>query len=456
MRQYFWVLLVIVVAAGGGPARALGAPKPAKPMAVGAAKVNITPPLSEMPKSFLGIYDSLYARAIVVGSGGQTVALVTVDFVGLSQEVTGRIIQKIEKLTAIPPKNIMLTATHTHSVPFGYTSETFETNIANSVKLAQQRMQPARMGFGTGVSYLNVNRNRIDPATRRWAEGPNYDGYSDKTVAVTTFETLAGQPIAIYYNYAMHAVISGMFDMVSADVPGATSKYLEDNFDNKVVAAWSTGACGGQNPIYYQQTYDLRALRIQDYAKKGVDISNKMPPGGQGLDRNDPQTAKLMQQQKSLLTSMGQLLGEEVLHTLRNTTRLTPQAALYTDQRTVVCPGRKRLDEGRAGYPGTYADGDSISIKLGLLVIGEVAFTSVNGEVFSPIFSRVKKLSPYANTLMLTLTNGNAKSGYIPNDAAFGTYTFEVLSSRLKPGYAEDAIVNGLLDMLHNSFSQKR
>jgi len=57
---------------------------------------------------------------------------------------------------------------------------------------------------------------------------------------------------------------------------------------------------------------------------------------------------------------------------------------------------------------------------------------------------------------MLTLTNGNAKSGYIPNDAAFGTYTFEVLSSRLKPGYAEDAIVNGLLDMLHNSFSQKR
>jgi neutral ceramidase len=454
MRHFFLLSLLFLLVASAGLARPVAGPAAAKGLAVGAAKVNITPALSELPSGFLGIYDSLYSRAIVVRNNNQTVALVTVDYVGLSQEVAGRIIQKIGKLTAIPPQHIMLTATHTHSVPFGYTSDGFETKIARAVQLAQQKMQPAKMGYGTGVSYLNVNRNRIDPVTRRWAEGPNYEGFSDKTVAVLTFETLAGQPIAVYYNYAMHAVISGMFDMVCADVPGATSRYLEEAFDNKIVAAWSTGACGDQNPIYYQQTYDLRALRIQDYAKKGVDISNKMPPGGQGLDRANPQVAKLMQQQRNLLTSMGQLLGEEVLHTMRTIPRLATQAAIYADQRAVVCPGRKRLDEGRAGYPGTYADGDSVTIKLGLLVVGDVAFTAVNGEVFSPIFSRLKKLSPYANTLMLTLTNGNAKTGYIPNDAAFGTYTFEVLSSRLKPGYAEDAIVNGLLDMLRRSFAQ--
>ena len=49
---------------------------------------------------------------------------------------------------------------------------------------------------------------------------------------------------------------------------------------------------------------------------------------------------------------------------------------------------------------------------------------------------------------MVTLTNGMARSGYIPNDAAFGHYTFEVLSSRLKPGCAEDGIVDGLLDLI--------
>jgi len=41
-----------------------------------------------------------------------------------------------------------------------------------------------------------------------------------------------------------------------------------------------------------------------------------------------------------------------------------------------------------------------------------------------------------------------SNSGYIPNDAAFGYQTFEVLSSRCKPGYAESAIVNGLLDLI--------
>jgi neutral ceramidase len=36
----------------------------------------------------------------------------------------------------------------------------------------------------------------------------------------------------------------------------------------------------------------------------------------------------------------------------------------------------------------------------------------------------------------------------IPDDASFGAYTFQVLSSRLKPGCAETAIDGGLIDLL--------
>ncbi len=53
-----------------------------------------------------------------------------------------------------------------------------------------------------------------------------------------------------------------------------------------------------------------------------------------------------------------------------------------------------------------------------------------------------------ANTVMVTLANGRANSGYIPNDAAFGAYTFQVLGSRLKPGCAEQGIANGLADLV--------
>jgi len=48
----------------------------------------------------------------------------------------------------------------------------------------------------------------------------------------------------------------------------------------------------------------------------------------------------------------------------------------------------------------------------------------------------------------VTLANGAANSGYIPDDASFSHYSFQVLSSRLKPGCAEAAIANGLTDLV--------
>ena len=77
-----------------------------------------------------------------------------------------------------------------------------------------------------------------------------------------------------------------------------------------------------------------------------------------------------------------------------------------------------------------------------------------NAEVFTAIAQRLKRESPLKHTMMVTLTNGMAPSGYIPNDAAFGYNTFEVVSSRLKPGCAETAITEGLLDLIGTANAQ--
>jgi neutral ceramidase len=249
----------------------------------------------------------------------------------------------------------------------------------------------------------------------------------------------------------MHAVTVGQLDKISGDAPGAASRYIEDSFDDKIVAVWSTGACGDQNPIYFQQTYDLREIRIKDYAKRGIDISNSMPPGGEGLNKQDPEVKKLMNQQKQMILSMGQFLGEEVMHVMRGMERMSGKGRIIGSQKMVSFPGRDQTNKGRAGYEGTYKDGDPVELRLGLLMIDDIAFGTVNAEVFNLIAQRLKKESPLAKTMMVTLTNGMANSGYIPNDAAFGYQTFEVLSSRCKPGYAENAIVNGILDLIYNA-----
>ncbi len=189
-----------------------------------------------MPKTYDGILDHLYSRAIVLDNGNASAALITVDAGAMPDAVWKGVSEAGRKDLGIPAKNVLLTATHTHSVP-GQQGPDYTQKIVESVRLAKQRLAPARVGYGTGVSYINVNRNIIDPKTRRWWEGPNYDGPSDKTVAVIKFESLTGEPIAVYYNYAMHAVTVGQLDLVSGDAPGTTSKYIEDSFDNKIVAA---------------------------------------------------------------------------------------------------------------------------------------------------------------------------------------------------------------------------
>jgi neutral ceramidase len=287
----------------------------------GAAKVDITPAKSEFPKQFLGILDNLYARVIVVDNGKSKAALVTMDIGVIPHELWATVSQRAEKELTIPAANVLITATHTHSAPMGMNGAGLTEKVFESISQANGKLQPAKMGFGTGVSYLNVQRDRIDPVTHGWWEGANYEGLSDKTVAVIKFVSLAGEPIAVYYNYAMHAVITGNVDLISGDIPGETSKYIEKALGGKAVAVWSEGAAGDQNPVYFQQTYDLRAIRIKDYAKRGIDISNSMPPGGQGLDRTNPEVNRLLDEQKQMIVSMGQMLGEEVLHVTRTTKR---------------------------------------------------------------------------------------------------------------------------------------
>lgn len=418
----------------------------------GAAKVDITPTEQEVLNAkMLGIVDRIHARAIVVSNGITSAALVSIDAGMISGALYEAVTKRAESELGIPAGNVLINATHTHSAARISNDKMIEY-VYGIIKTAYEKMQPATMSWGTGVSYINVNRNIYDKDRRTWWEGPNYDGQSDKTVAVITFKNLKGDPIAVYYNYAMHAVAAGQLDMVCGDAPSATSNYIEDSFDDAVVALWSEGACGDQNPLYFQQTFDLRDIRIADYASRGQDISNRMPPGGTGLDRSNPKVAKLMNQQKEICQSMGQMLGEEVMHVMRTVKRGENSIRIASAQKTAMYPGRRQKNGGdRAGYKGQYEDADSVSTKLFYLQIDDIALCAIGAEVFNQIAVRLKNESPFARTMMITVTNGGSNTGYIPSDVAYGYQTFEVLSSRIKPGYAESGIVNGFLDLMEET-----
>jgi hypothetical protein len=88
---------------------------------------------------------------------------------------------------------------------------------------------------------------------------------------------------------------------------------------------------------------------------------------------------------------------------------------------------------------------------VSLLRIGDIYFAGVNGEVYTNIGLRLKNAAPANKLVISTLTNGGANSGYIYSDDAYSHLSFQVIGSRLKPGCAENKIVNAALDLMGKS-----
>lgn len=418
----------------------------------GAAKVDVTPRENELGVNTYGILDHTYARAIIFTNGSKVAGFVNTDG-NVSQAAINYVNERAEKELGIKPGDILYNGTHCHSTGTVRGDELNERTW-QAVKQAYDNMVDAKVGFGNGVCYLNVKRDLFDPERGTWWEGPDYDGKSDKTVSVIYFESMDGKPIATYYNYAMHAVITGQLDMVTGDFPGNSENYIESKYGPDFVAIFSSGAAGDQNPLYFQQTFDLRDIRIASEAAKGNDISNKMPRGGDLLDRNDPETARLMNEQKQMAISYGQLLGEEVKYVIMMMRHFENNVTINTDRRTITCPGRIQTNGGgRAGYAGTYEDGPDVQIGLALIMLDDIPVCGVAGEVYNQIAVQLKNESPYARTFMTTVCDGMGArgGGYIPDDESYGAEVFEVLGTRYKQGYAQKGIVEGLLDMIHNA-----
>ena len=440
-----WFRAVVLAAVVIVPAPS---PEQAATLLAGAAKVDITPPAdAAVPMSgyasrtdgFKGIHDRIYARAIVVSDGTRHAALVSWELIGVPNALWEQLSERIARETGIQPEYLQLTAVHNHSAPtpfgiYGHTSPqsaAYTTQLADAtvdaVKQAKANLQPARMGIGSGTAHVNINRREYS-AERGWALGFNPAGPSDKTVTVMRFDTLSGKPIALLINYAVHVVVMGPENyQISGDLAGATSRYVENYYRRKpeetprsdagpairlapeaatdgVVALWTSGAAGDQNPVSLARGSDF-----------------------------------------TMVDALGKMLGEQAVR-VAGAVKTGAGARLWGKQQLVTCPGR-RLEPGpRPRTVYTWTDADPVNIRLGLLVINDVALAGVSGEVMTMIQQHLARVSPLSRTVMVTHANG--ASGYIPDDAAYEQVSYEIESSRLKPGCAEGAIVKGFLSLI--------
>ena len=426
----------------------LNRPAESGTLQVGAAKVDITPPANaELPMSgyadrlegFKRIHDHIYARVIVLSDGERMAALVAWELIGVPDAIWEELSQRIPREAGIPVEYLLLTAVHDHAAPspFGmygnnspksaaYTKQVEDATVA-AVHSAKENLQPAKIGMGTGRAYVNINRREYSPENGWWL-GYNPEGPSDKTVTVIRFETMSGKPIAFIINYAVHAVVMGDENYeISGDLAGATSRYVENYYRNRVEDA----------------PRDDAGAAIRPRAEQTTDRTVAMWTSGAAGDQNPVSLAR--GSDFTMVEALGKILGEEAVR-VAAAIHTSDQVRLWGRQQVFTCPGRK-LEAGpvpRRDYK--WDDGDPVHIRLSLLMVNDVALAAVSGEVLTMIHEHLKEQAGSTRIVMVTHTNGS--SGYIPDDASFGQVSYEITTSALKPGCAENKIISGFLDLI--------
>ena len=329
----------------------------------------------------------------------------------------------------------MVSITHNHSAPMigrpspggvaksmGAEIDAYSAFVSDRVvaalKQAKAALQPARMGYGAGSADVNVNRDLYTP--KGYVYGHNLDGPSDKTVWVQKFETLTGEPIAVLFNYAVHPVTTRREKMISGDLPGAAERYVEQSFGNKVVALYTMGPAGDQDP----KIYDL-------------------PPGGSSTAAKDPRPGTF-----EIMNAQGFMIGAEAVRVANEIKPSITSVKLEASQRVFTCPFKPNGREVQYFQPG---DGDpaklpGVPVRLGLILIDRVAFAAVSGEVLTNIYFHLRGPRRWATPSWCRMANDS--SGYLVEDAAYDKPSQPVRGTAAARGCVEDGIVNGMTEMI--------
>jgi hypothetical protein len=220
---------------------------------LGVTRVDITPPVgtplagygSRKGRGSTGIHDRLYARAVALSDGDQTVILLANDLLAITDDIRTAVYQKINREISLKPDSIMISASHTHSGPGALAKrfwESFATGpfeqsvfeeitqkMARAAVEAYQGMKPARLGSGS-VQVPDLISNRMV-----------VDGPRDPDLSFLVIKTVDPGVTAYVANYSAHpTVLKDNNDLISGDFPGALERHLEET--PGVIALYTAGS----------------------------------------------------------------------------------------------------------------------------------------------------------------------------------------------------------------------
>ncbi|MGQ9732381.1 MAG: hypothetical protein ACUVX8_14065 [Candidatus Zipacnadales bacterium] len=395
----------------------------------GAAKLEITPPLhipylgfEPRQGTFKGIHDPLFARAAVFSNQGAHVAVLSVDALGLSNDLLGpgrefiaEIRERVASQTELLPESILLAATHAHSTPetYGITRlweredcvawiETLASQLVSVLILSWRDRRPARV-FRGQTRLAGISHNRRDTA-----------GPLDEDCIILVADREGGGPV-ILANFACHPVTVQVNPLISADFPGAAVALVERQMDGHCL--FLQGAAGDINPIH-GHTGDWRDVEAYGLMLGGAILETM----GAARLYNPVETPVVGADCKVLhLEAREAPTLEEATIALEeaesNFCDIAEDHPKYPVYRSTL---RRAQELYRLAQFGT----DPVPLEVQVLRIGDLGLAAFAGELFCELGLRVKRESSAPVTMIVECANGCV--GYLAPRQAWVDGGYEV------------------------------
>lgn len=353
----------------------------------GTAQVDITPPLEVglLTSSVKGLYEPfqsvrlpLKARILVLRSGKDTIALVSLDLLALNDTAVGGWHNFKKALSdIIPPEKIIITCTHTHNAPEsvalsglyldtayrkwlsriqgGIKNAILQAAIATkpcSVAVASSKLEGYSMQRRIPTPEGIIMSDSIQPIAPELLNREPVD----RRVRSVIFQDAAGNVIATLVHAICHPVHEMCMPHISAEFPGEMCLALEANAENGM-PVFLNGAAGDINPPTVSE-------------------------GPAFAQRHGQALAKLIQEQGRLFIESSGF--RSVYHEIK-----------------MPVTGEVKLDNEK----------DALA-RLNVISIGPLAIVFIPGEPFVETALAIEKESPFKHTIVAAYAENTI--GYIP------------------------------------------
>lgn len=235
-------------------------------------KVDISPLPEHLPpveeilgrniRAYQEVTHPLGARILVLKQGVVGLVIIALDTCSVADRTADVFRKRISRETGVPPENVLLCASHSHTAMGVDLNSGFEAwtcwmmeKVSVAAGKAWHARRKARAGVGYGYRYGVCFNQRLPQSgirtkfVRDFVESRGGGRPIDPRVGVLRIDEMSGELMGVMVNFAAHPATLINHPDVTPDFPGFIAQYVERKRPGAIVG-FLQGACGDLNIDY--------------------------------------------------------------------------------------------------------------------------------------------------------------------------------------------------------------